>query len=272
MSGLEHNKRFPSEGKFLSTIGRFLLPFVKVPTNIVGETATYAGGTAIGSVKLISSALHGGIENMKPEEADAVMRAFKKGSIGAGMLLVGFFNPQAIGGYYQDGEKRRKEEVKAGGMKLFGKQIPSYLIHNPVFETMQLGATIRRVSDQYVRKANGEKGIPAGVMAGLMGLGEEIPMLKEAGDLAQASKDPNYYFGELAKNTTEPALLQTIARWKDEGDVNGVQDWLHKEAIKRAPETMVEHLKTGIPYLREQVAERKPKRGSYTYKDYEQNK
>ena len=57
------NKTTGEDKKFIATIGKTLLPFVKIPTNIVGETLTYAGGSVSGSYKL-AKALTKGIENV----------------------------------------------------------------------------------------------------------------------------------------------------------------------------------------------------------------
>ncbi len=44
-------------------------------------------GLVSGSIKL-AKALRGGVENLRPEEADLIMRHLKKGSIGAAVLLI----------------------------------------------------------------------------------------------------------------------------------------------------------------------------------------
>lgn len=233
--------------KWAATVGRFLMPFVKVPTNIVGETVTYSTGAITGSVKL-AEALYRGTENLHPEEADVIMRHLKKGSVGLAFLALGFFNPNSVGGYYQKGEKRKREDVEAGGLRVLDVDIPKLLVHNPLMEQIQLGATIRKVYDSYVKKDEEAKGIGMGVVAAGLGLADEVPFVKTPELILGAKeneKSMKYFVGEMAKNTTDPALLQDIARFMDR-DKEG-------KLIKRKPETIVEHIKTGLPVLRQEV-------------------
>ena len=59
--------------KWVSTVGKILLPFVKVPTNIIGETITYSTGSVTGATKL-AKAMYRGIENTSPEESDMILK------------------------------------------------------------------------------------------------------------------------------------------------------------------------------------------------------
>jgi hypothetical protein len=71
-------------GKAAATVGQVVFPIVKVPTNYVREAAQYIPGvgTAEGLGKIIAAK---GIKNLKAEDADAVMRAFKKQGVGLGL-------------------------------------------------------------------------------------------------------------------------------------------------------------------------------------------
>ena len=93
--------------KAAGTAARVLLPIVKVPTNIVAETMQYAIGSITGSVRM-AKAFHDGIEKLSPEDADLIMRHLKKGSLGAAAMLAGYLAPDMLGGFYQQGEKRKK--------------------------------------------------------------------------------------------------------------------------------------------------------------------
>ena len=59
-------------------------------------------------------------------------------------------------------------------------------------------------------------------------------------ELFGTASERKYFLGEMAKNTIDPIALQQIAKWTDEED-------------KRSPETIFEHIKTGIPGARETV-------------------
>lgn len=227
-------------GKLRSKVAQFLVPFSKVPTNIVGETVSYVGGLPIGAFKL-ADAYRKGIEKVTPEEADKIMRMFKKGSIGAGFLLLGYYNPQAIGGYYTG--KRTDEDVDVGGLRVFGQDIPKWLVHNPLMESLQIGATVRRVADSYIGNTDEKQGVVKGIVEGGLGLIEEVPFVNVAGQLNKLGNehDREAFMGEMAKNTLIPAAVQFGAKYTDAD-------------VKRKPETISEHIKMGIPGLRQEVS------------------
>lgn len=241
---LEKSQKYPTLGKSAASFFQWMVPFVKVPTNIVGEVGTHVAGVPIGVTKLLHASFTKGIEHLAPEEADMVMRNLKKGSLGVAALLIGYFNPNNFGGYYQKYEKRDEGDIQAGEAKMFGVTIPKWLLHSPIFETMQLGATVRRAKDKMVHGI--PQGITEGMWAGTLGLAEEEPLLDQPMRFAkifESQKERTYYLGELAKSTIAPMLLQNIAKWID-------------PAEKRKPETIWEHIEMGIPGLRENVKEK----------------
>ena len=250
VNSLERSKKYPAQGKAVATTLQWLIPFVKVPTNIVGEVGTNAAGVPIAAGKLIHTAFTKGIKNLTEDEADMIMRNLKKGSLGAGALLLGYFNPNNFGGYYEKFEKRKPGDLKAGQTKVFGLTIPAWLQESPIFQTMQLGATVRRVQDKIV---HGEpEGITKGIWAGAMGLVEHEPLIEQPARVMGAIKDPKereYFLGQLAKGTVVPAGVSNIAQWTD-------------AAEGRKPGNIIEHIETGIPGLRQNVPEKAPPKGS----------
>jgi hypothetical protein len=238
-------------GKAAATLGRVLLPITKVPTNIVAETIQYTIGAERGILRAIQ-AIRRGTENLKPEEADLIMRDLKKGAIGSAFLLIGYFAPDVIGGYYQPGEKRPAKDVKPGHMKLYGVDVPSFVLHNPLLETLQVGATIRRVADSKLRKRDTEdQGIPAGILAGALGLTEQVPFIREMLEIVKAwnPRERDSFFGELTKSIIVPQGAQQIAAYLDK-TAGGAP-------VKRKPVTFMQHIESGIPGLREEVPKAK---------------
>lgn len=234
-------------GKATATGMRVLMPITKVPANIVAETFQYAIGLERGLYKA-AKAIKAGTENLKPEEADLIMRDLKKGAIGSALLLLGFFSPQLFGGYYQPGQKRKKGDVKFGMARVFGVDIPSFLMHNPLLETLQLGATVRRVAESKLRKKDKEQqGITSGMLAGALGLTEQVPFVREMIEVAKIQNpyERGNFFGELGKSIIIPQGIQQIARYFD-------KDW-KGETVKRKPMNMWQHIETGIPGLRQNV-------------------
>ncbi len=250
-----------TESQITSTVGRTLLPITRVPTNIVAEAMQYATGWATGPIG-VGRALRRGIETLRPEEADLIMRQLKKGSIGLAFLTAGYLLPEFIGGYYQPHEKRAKGDVKVGDIRVpgvtlpkfaGGPDVPQYTLHNPLLETLQIGSTVRRVADSSLTKKHPEEqGVGAGLLAGVLGMAEEVPALREMVEITKAfePRSRGAFIGELTKSLVIPQAFQWFARWMDkdtEGDV-----------IPRKPTNTLEHIETGVPGLRESVPE--PKR------------
>ena len=245
----------PFSSKATGAAFRTLLPIVRVPTNLAARTFEYATGLGSGSAKL-AQAYRRGIEQLPPEQADLIMRHLKKGSLGAAVLLLGYFSPNLVGGYYQSGEKRKPGTAKAGTMKVAGVTIPSYLLHNPLLEALQIGATVRHVADSKQKKWDTKsQGLAAGVVAGGLGMTEELPFIRETVETAKAydPKERSQYFGELGKSLLVPQAVQWIAQHTDK-DAQG-------NIIARKPKTAAQHIEEGIPGLRKNVP-RNPKQPS----------
>lgn len=224
---------------------QFLVPFVKVPTNIVGEVGTMTAGLPIAGVKVLHTAFTKGLSELTSDEADFILRNMKKGTLGAGALLLGYFRPDLFGGYYQPHEKRKEGDLKAGEMNVGGLHIPIWLLESPIFQTMQLGATIRKAKDKVVKGE--EQGMGEGIWAGALGLAQHEPLIDQPARMSKIFEGKNerdYYLGELAKSTIDPAILDFAAKVTDPEKT-------------RKPTTILEHVKTGIPGLRETVPTKK---------------
>jgi broad specificity phosphatase PhoE len=262
ISGLE---RTDTPGaKELATGLQWLIPFVKVPTNIVGETISHVAGPELALAKILHTGLTKGLGNLSQDEAENIMRNLKKGTIGHGALILGYLNPASFGGYYQEKEKRDPNDVKFGGAKLFGHKIPAWMLEAPIFQAMQLGATVRRVKDKLVK---GEpKGLGEGVWAGALGLLEHEPLIDEPvrlGKMLGTSNERQYFLGELAKSTLVPAVSDYAAKVTDPLDERPLGERLMEPENKRRPageglEGIKEHVESAIPGLRENVGEKKP--------------
>jgi hypothetical protein len=246
----ERSTAYPIAGKAVTNAARFLLPIVKVPTNIVAETITL---NPLYTATKLAMALKKGIGNLNPDEADILMRELKKGAIGSFLLAYGYFHPNEFGGYYQKGDKRKTSDVKAGHVRLAGIDLPVWATHAPAWEALQIGATIRRVKEQKVKGK--EKGIAEGLWAANLGLLEEVPFVDQPMRMVHAvasSKERSKYIGEILKGTFVPGGVSQSAKWADT-DAYG-------NPIQRKPETVLQHVEAGIPGLRENV----PKRNKFS--------
>jgi hypothetical protein len=208
-------------GKSFAAAGRLVLPIVRVPTNFAMEATEYTFGLpkAIGAT--VIKALQGSLDNLSPTEADYIMRNLKKGTVGAGLVYIGYKNPELFGGYYEKGEKKQPGDVAWGGMKIAGVNIPTYLVHNPILETFQFGATLRQVMDKMKEKNPDENDlslIRSGVQKAFAGSIENVPFTREPIELVQAIADPDKmdrFLGSLISGAIVPPDLGKIARAQD---------------------------------------------------------
>ena len=239
--------KIPAGRKVLGTAARAVLPIVKVPTNIVGETIQYSTGWATGPTRLLAAAIKDGTKSLTPEEADLIMREFKKGSLGGALLLTGYFAPQMFGGYYQQNDKSTNHP-KFGSVKIAGHNIPSMLVHNPLLETMQIGATIRHVADSKLRKKDGTpQGIGAGILAGVLGLADEVPFIQQPLQLMKAFNpyERAQFLDQFARDMIVPLGIDWVAKHFDK-DAQG-------HYVARQQNTFEQTIQSAIPLLRERL-------------------
>jgi hypothetical protein len=242
---------------------RILLPFVKVPSNIVLEGAKYSFGSISGVARL-GRALTKGMDNLTPEEADTILEHLKKGSIGGAAMLIGFYNPKAFGGFYQPG---KKEKVAAGHIKVNGVDIPAILVEHPIFIAAQVGANFRQLLDKYRHVDNR---ITIATTATLSGLGYEVPQANEIKRLVdltgnvKSTKNLEKFLAQTVRGEIEPAAIQQLAQITDvkQGANTFIPGaaFTDKTQQKRKPNErkgmmryIWDDLKTGVPGARETV-------------------
>jgi len=228
-------------GKPAAEVLKFIFPIIKVPTNYVAEESSYI----LGGFKALY-ALRKGISELKPEEKDYVMRALKKQSIGAAFLLLGYFNPQAVGGYYSG--KRKRGDLEAGDLRVMGVSMPHWMLHTPLLEAIQFGATVRRARDKARPK---DLEAWTGLLPAGKGVVNQVPFFGTGQQLDRATDSwknfRKYVYGQ-AQGVIEPQLIKEAAEWTD---------YENGKAVKRDPQTFLEYLKTGIPVVREEVKKRR---------------
>jgi hypothetical protein len=235
-------------GKTWELGGKVLLPIRRVPVNIVHEVWESVFGLASGTVAA-RRAYKEGIDKLSPEDADIIMRKLKNGLIGDAVMLTVFLTGgTGIGIFYQRGRKEDKKEPKEGEIRVGPVTATRSFTHFPLAEVAKVAATISKVADSKLRKKDREKqGITNGILAGLLGLSEELPAVRETLDLSKAY-DPHSrgaFFGELTRSTVIPGAVQEIAKRQDT-DRSG-------EPVRRKPEGIWQHIETGIPGLRKRV-------------------
>lgn len=227
--------------KASAEVMKFLLPIVKVPTNYVAEQTSYLVGGAKAAM-----ALRKGISELTPEQKDYVMRALKKQTIGAAFIALGYMAPNAVGGYYSG--KRKKDDLQAGDLKLFDTKLPHWMLHTPLLEALQVGATLRRAVDASGKKGGG---VAKGLATSAKGVASQLPFYStpsQVGQLFEGKDRAINFLYRTGESVAVPQLIKEIAEYSDIKD---------GELVKRDPKTFSEFIKSGIPGLREQVKAKK---------------
>ena len=242
-------KNHSTAGRGAATVLQFLLPIVKIPTNFVAETGNYALGAVNAIAKIIGA---GGKEKVGPEEADTIIRSLNKQAIGLFALLLGFLGYEAIGGYYQAGEKRKAKDVRAGGLRIGGVNVPHLMLHTPLLEVLQLGSTIRRTIESYAeynRKhaPEDQKSNPlfAAGVATTIGALKQVPFFETPMRLGQETRSAEtfrHWLNQMGSSLVVPPDVRRLARY---------QDTAGEDVIPRDEKTLTGTIKSNIPWLRQ---------------------
>jgi len=236
-------------GKAGATFARVSLPVVKVPLNIISETVQNLVGTFTGSVQA-GRAIARGVETLKPEQADVIMRQLKKGLVGNAMLALGWYAYQSIGGFYERGRKPGEDEPKPGEVMVNGARIPRQYLHSPAIEAMMYAANAHRVAEEFNKSTGEDKGITDGLIGSSIGILEEVPFMDDVRTLERltSAKDKSLVVGEFIKSRAIPQGITWAAQQLDK-DENG-------NPVPRKPETFWQQFETSIPGLRQSVPEK----------------
>lgn len=246
LRALENNRKFPNAGPALSRTLQFLVPIVKVPTNIVGEALTGVHGVGTGGVQALRAYIKG-VEKLPPEQADMIMRNLKKGLVGNAFLLTGYFAYKSIGGFYQDRENRSESDVQPEHYKVGGVDLPGFVSHTNAAILMNAGATYHRQQDKKksVLNAGGAAGV--GVLRQL----PFVPAMTQAIDASKSGEGFEKYMEQLLVSSTVPALVGHAAKVIDTPG-KFPQNAL-KHPNKRYPKNIKERYEEKLPGLRSKV-------------------
>lgn len=242
-----------------AAVTRFLLPIVKIPTNFVGESLNYSFGS-LRVLEVVGRALTGHLNDMTPEAADGLMRSLKKGSIGAGAMAIGFFVPGVAGGYYiRGGKKVNEDDPDWGELQFSGVRIPRWATHFPLFEAMQLGATMRKIMDKDIENGKTEDAaVWDGVLKSSKGMIGEVPLFNAPQELTDALDQGEFgnkfFYPEVG--SLIPIVSHFAAAELDTDENAAPVNYFGiptRPAVKRTPDGLTEALEYRLPGLRQNV-------------------
>jgi hypothetical protein len=270
------------------------MPIVKVPTNYVVSTLEYGAGGVRAPWKLMKSVggevtknirelpkgqrlkalpqliFSRGLDGLKGEDADYIMRNASKGTMGAILFAIGYHNAENVGGFYRK-DGRDETDVRHGDVRLWGVDFPHMVLHEPGIEMMQMGATFRRVQEEYAGKQRDEGytadelGSPnaEALRASAKSMAQSIPFFDQptqAMEALHSTGSAQKFAGSLLRSATIPVDIGRSATIFDQDPQPGGWDttkqilgWQHSHPIKRAPKNMLQEEMIGWPGLRQMV-------------------
>lgn len=152
-----------------------LQPVVKVGNNVMAQTFERGFGSIAGAAEL-GQAYWRGMKNLKPEEADVIVRHLSRGIVGGAILASAFMMPKV--------------------------PIPSLIKGTPLGGLMQAGQSLREESDK--------NGVPAGVAAAAWGIASGSPYYETAKTLVHETdrKDKLSALKSIGEDAVVPQLIQ----------------------------------------------------------------
>lgn len=208
---------------------KFMLPVNKVPINMARRMGISVIGVPKGLID-IGLAYKNGIENLKPEQADMIMRELTKGSTGLAYWLAGAYMYKEIGGLYTKYDREAKNAgPTVGEMKLGGIDIPKPLQHALPFQLMNSGATAMHIWDRFQDKndniASSFINAAKGTVGATVG---EVPIIQEPVNAVQGLTDP--YMGDKFNQEMVGRFVPRLV--KDAGVVS--PNWPFPEKVPAA--------------------------------------
>tara|TARA_R110000868_G_scaffold15469_1_gene70529 strand:- start:151 stop:3105 length:2955 start_codon:yes stop_codon:yes gene_type:complete len=269
-------------GATLKALVDFAIPVSTVPTNIVRRVfSTSPLGLAKGiyQAEVAKKALKKSIDNLETEQADAIMRQLKQGTLGTALWLLGWFGYASYGGLYTkfDPNKKREEgSLLSDDMDINGIKIPKPVQHAVPLEVIQMAATSRRIYENYVdnKGASSTSALTAAALGSIGSMIEQIPVVSTPILLAESIQDPTKFekLKEDYKNRLQPRILQQLGVVGDSDEEKFIKkhsssDNIYKNELKAYDRNGKQLVVTNDLFFkyREEIAKEEAKRLKYMY-------
>jgi hypothetical protein len=269
-------------GATLKALVDFAIPVSTVPTNIVRRVfSTSPLGLAKGiyQAEVAKKALKKSIDSLETEQADAIMRQLKQGTLGTALWLLGWFGYASYGGLYTkfDPNKKREEgDLLSDEMDINGIKIPKPVQHAVPLEVIQMAATARRIYENYVdnKGASSTTALTAAALGSIGSMIEQIPVVSTPILLAESIQDPTKFekLKEDYKTRLQPRILQQLGVVGDSDEEKFIKkhsssDNIYKNELKAYDRNGKQIIITNDLFFkyREEIAKEEAKRLKYMY-------
>lgn len=222
-------------GKLLNFSIDTAAPFTKTPTNVIARTLDYSpiglGNSAYKVAKGIAT------QTFTAEEQRAFAQTFGRGTIGTGLLVLGWklYDAGLMTGLYEDEPSKRTRDQAAGripGAIRIGDTWHQVTSFSPLGNLMAVGASLAREFEE--ERQNQAQRIPA-ILGVLQSAAEEQPLLQASKNLTQRQGgDISERLGGLAGSAV-PGIVSDVGELIDQSQRQASGQGFAAQIEKRLP-------------------------------------
>ena len=228
--------------KTLANVTQFLMPIVRVSSNIAQHTARLGVGLPESFIR-IAKAFHDGelankAEGLSHEDAQSIVRSFSAGMTGLVLAGYAWTHPQYFGGIY-GGPKPKDNDFRANQIRIGPFVLPGWMNHAPEMQWLNTIASARRVYDQYSEKGTGSGNALFEALAfSVMAPVKNMPFIETWLRLFSDHQSAGQTLGQTAQSVLIPGGRSIMDLFDDQ---------------QRSPKTAMDEIKMAIPGLRQTV-------------------
>jgi hypothetical protein len=232
--------------KSLANATQFVMPIVKVSSNIAVAQARLAAGLPESFLRIATALKRGELADrsakLSPEDANALARSFGGGMLGLILAAYAWQNPDKFGGIYGEYDETHKKGpagLKTNEIQLPGGfKLPGWMNHAPEAWFLNMVASSRRVYDKNYAKMGAGNAMMETLAFSLMAPVKNMPFIDAW---------LRYFSGHQSAGRT---MGQTVRSAILPGGDSFLQMF---DSQERRPQTFTDELKMGIPGLRQTV-------------------
>lgn len=222
VNSLERSKNPTARG--VAVAAKAAIPIAKVPSNYVGEALLK---TPVVGLARLAPLLGRSVDSLTPDEADLVMKVFRKQGVGLAMATVGWLAYDRIGGNYLPHKKPEPGGPEIGAYDTpLGKMSHTYN-HSADDAVVMMSADLRRaIEHDSARGENLLTQLGSGAYAAGVGTASDVPFVDVVNKLARAQESSSAFgtmVGEEGTSMVMPGIVPDIAQFLDKDSEGNVR-------------------------------------------------
>lgn len=235
--------------KSLANAVQFMMPIVRVSSNIALQTARLQVGLPEAFIRIATAAKRGELADhaaeLSHEDAQAIARSFSAGLFGTMLAVYAWQNPEKFGGVYGEHDATHKKTgMKPNSIQFGDVTLPGWMNHAPEAQFLNTIASARRVYDAYYNKGTGTANALTEAMAfSLMTPVKNLPFIDTWLRFFSGQQSAGRTFGQTVRGAIVPGGDSILSIF---------------DSAQRHPQTFWDEIKLGVPGLRGTVPDSAP--------------